>query len=193
LDFLYEAGCDLPFARIFGRLRWAFRQLIYVKRRRPGTAGWIARFIDAGLAGSPSREGKLRVLIVEDEWLVALEIRLLLEDLGHEVIGIAPDSRRAHEIAERGVDVALVDLNLRDGLTGPSVGAELVGQGATVLFMTANPSQLGNGVSGAVGVLAKPVEHEELKQAADFIEAVRYGRSPPPPPHRLRQFAAARP
>jgi hypothetical protein len=41
--------------------------------------------------------------------------------------------------------------------------------------------------------LAKPVEHEELKQAADFIEAVRYGRSPPPPPHRLRQFAAARP
>jgi CheY-like chemotaxis protein len=133
----------------------------------------------------------VRVLVVEDEWLVALEIRLILEDLGHEVVGIAPDSRRAMEIAAKGIDVALVDLNLRDGLTGPTVGAELVSQGATVLFMTANPGQLGQGVAGAVGVIAKPVEHDELKQTAQFVEAVRYGRSPPPPPARLRQFAAA--
>jgi two-component system, response regulator PdtaR len=132
----------------------------------------------------------VRVLVVEDEWLVALEIRLILEDLGHEVVGIAPDSRRAREIAAKGVDVALVDLNLRDGLTGPAIGADLVEQGATVLFMTANPGQLGSGIAGAVGVLAKPVEHDELKQTAHFVEALRYGRSPPPPPSRLRQFAA---
>ena len=132
----------------------------------------------------------MRVLVVEDEWLVALEIRLILEEIGHEVVGIAPDSGRAREIAAKGIDVALVDLNLRDGLTGPAVGADLVEQGATVLFMTANPSQLGAGVHGAVGVLAKPVEHEELKQTAQFVEALRYGRSPPSPPTRLHQFAA---
>ena len=51
----------------------------------------------------------MRVLVVEDEWLVALEMRLILEDLGHEVVGIAPDSRRAREIAAKGVDVATLD------------------------------------------------------------------------------------
>jgi hypothetical protein len=56
--------------------------------------------------------------------------------------------------------------------------------------MTANPAQLGQGVPGAVGVMAKPVEHDELKEAADFVEAVRLGRSPPPAPSRLRQFTA---
>ena len=132
----------------------------------------------------------MRILVVEDEWLVALEIRLILEELGHEVVGIAPDSRRARDIAAKGIDAALVDLNLRDGLTGPAVGAELVEQGAAVLFMTANPGQLGSGIAGALGVLAKPVEHDELKQTAHFLEAVRFGRSPPPPPTRLRQFAA---
>jgi CheY-like chemotaxis protein len=132
----------------------------------------------------------LRILVVEDEMLVALEIRLILEDLGHEVVGIAPDSRRAREIAADGIDVALVDLNLRDGLTGPSIGADLVSQGATVLFMTANPAPLGKGVPGAVGVLAKPVEHDELKQTAQFVEALHYGRSPPEPPARLHKFAA---
>ena len=132
----------------------------------------------------------MRILVVEDEWLVALEIRLILEELGHEVVGIAPDSRRAREIAAKGIDAALVDLNLRDGLTGPAIGADLVEQGAAVLFMTANPGQLGSGIAGALGVLAKPVEHDELKQTAHFLEAVRYGRSPPPPPTRFRQFVA---
>ncbi len=132
----------------------------------------------------------MRVLIVEDELLVALEIQHVLEDLGYNVVGIAADQDRALEAAKGGVDVALVDLNLRDGLTGPTIGAALVEEGATVLFMTANPSLLGAGVKGAIGVLPKPVEHDEVKQAARYVEAVRFGRSPASPPARLRQFAA---
>lgn len=133
----------------------------------------------------------MRVLIVEDEMLVALEIQNVLEDLGYDVVGIAADSRRARDFAERGVDVALVDLNLRDGLTGPDIGKELVDKGATVLFMTANPAQLGGGVRGAVGVLPKPVEHDEVKQAAQYVAAVHAGQSPPTPPRRLRAFPQA--
>jgi DNA-binding response OmpR family regulator len=132
----------------------------------------------------------MRVLIVEDELLVALELQNVLEDLGCDVVGIAPDSRRARDLAAHDVDIALVDLNLRDGPTGPDVGAELVDRGVTVLFMTANPSLLGDGVPGAVGVLPKPVEHDEVKAAAAYITAMRQGLSPPPPPPRLMQFAA---
>jgi len=133
----------------------------------------------------------VRILIVEDELLVAMEIQNVLEDLGHTVIGIAADSRKAREAADGGaVDIALVDLNLRDGMTGTTIGADLVRRGATVLFMTANPSQLGAGISGAVGVLPKPVEHDEVKQASQYLEALRAGHLPPPPPSRLRAFAA---
>ncbi len=132
----------------------------------------------------------MRILVVEDEFLVALEIRNILEDLGHDVVGTAPDSQRARLLADRGVDIALVDLNLRDGPTGVEVGADLARQGVTVLFMTANPAQLGQGVPGAVGVIAKPVENREMMQAARYVEALRLGRSPPQPPPRVRAFAA---
>lgn len=132
----------------------------------------------------------MRVLIVEDELIVALELQNILEDVGCQVVGIAADSRRARDLATKDVDVAMVDLNLRDGLTGPQIGEELVRQGVTVLFMTANPSQLGEGVRGAVGVMPKPVEQDELKQAAAYIAAVHAGLSPPAPPARLTQFAA---
>ena len=72
-------------------------------RRRWGTRSRVARFTRA----NPTKRDDVRVLVVEDEWLVALEMRLILEDLGHEVVGIAPDSRRAREIAAKGVDVEI--------------------------------------------------------------------------------------
>ena len=60
-------------------------------------------------------------------------------------------------------DIALVDLNLRDGPSGIGIGKILAQtHGVTVIFMTANPSQLGDGVSGTVGVLPKPATEREI-------------------------------
>lgn len=80
-----------------------------------------------------------RILIIEDEALVAMELRFVLEDLGHEVIGTAADAATARNlVAENEVDLALVDIHLSDGPTGIGLGREL-GQdrGVSVLFMTA--------------------------------------------------------
>jgi FixJ family two-component response regulator len=88
-----------------------------------------------------------------------------------------------------GADIALVDLNLIDGPTGRDVGQALADRGVTVLFMTATPAQLGSGVPGTVGVLQKPVDGEELKQAINFAVSMRHRREAPPPP-RLRLFEA---
>jgi two-component system, response regulator PdtaR len=66
-----------------------------------------------------------RVLIVEDEALVAMDLRESLEDMGYKVVGVAADSARAFEMAAMEPDLALVDLNLRDGLTGPEIGKRL--------------------------------------------------------------------
>ena len=96
-----------------------------------------------------------RILIIEDEALVAMELRFVLEDLGHEVVGTVADAAAARRIVrETEVDLALVDIHLSDGPTGVALGREL-GQelGVSVLFMTANPGMVREGVAGTIGAV----------------------------------------
>ncbi|WP_421935050.1 response regulator [Phenylobacterium sp.] len=129
----------------------------------------------------------MRVLIVEDEILVAMELEETLSELGHTVVGIAPDRRSFEALAGEGVDVALVDLNLRDGETGVEIGRALAQRhGAAVIFLTANPGLLEDGVAGTIGVLPKPASRHAVAAVVDY--AAR--RSPMlSPPGELRLFA----
>ncbi|OLP62373.1 response regulator [Xaviernesmea oryzae] len=122
-----------------------------------------------------------RILVVEDEVFVATEIEYVVEELGHHAVGIAADKTTALRLAPF-ADVAFVDLNLLDGPTGPEIGRMLAEQhGLTVLFMTANPGLLGNGVPGTIGVLPKPVGEDQLKQAVEYTVARRQAQSARPP------------
>lgn len=97
-----------------------------------------------------------RILIVEDEIFVALEIEQIAEDAGFTVCAIAAD-REAALAAARDCDIALVDLNLRDGPTGRAIGMELASQyGVRVIYVTANPAQIGEAAEAALGVITKP-------------------------------------
>ena len=128
-----------------------------------------------------------RVLVVEDEIFVAVEIEHVIEEMGLTPVGIAPDRRSALALAPQ-ADVALVDLNLRDGPTGIRIGQMLAqAHGVTVLFMTANPAQLGNGVPGTVGVLSKPVTDRDLRAALNYAVA-RHGGVEAAAPARLWLF-----
>jgi DNA-binding response OmpR family regulator len=119
------------------------------------------------------------ILIVEDEMLVALEMESILVDRGYEVVGIAVDLDGALALADRNVDLALVDLNLRDGLTGPEIGRRLANtHRAKVLFVTANPRLLGDGIAGTVGVLTKPTDESSLISAVAFA-LCRSAEAPP--------------
>lgn len=110
----------------------------------------------------------MKVLIVEDEIFVALDLEAAIEQLGCEVIGIAPDKPTALMLGETGPDLACVDLNLRDGLTGPEIARTLANRfGTKVLFLTANPSQAGEAFDGLVGIVSKPWN------PADLAEAIR--------------------
>lgn len=131
-----------------------------------------------------------RVLIVEDEILVALEYEAVADDLGLEVAGIAADSTAAMVLGAT-ADIALVDINLRDGPTGIEVGRRLINDHQIrVIFVTANPAQLGDGVAGAVGVLTKPVADESLRRTLDYLVNRDLG-SDTRPPRDLRLFAPA--
>ena len=131
-----------------------------------------------------------RILVIEDEALVAMELRFVLEDLGHEVVGTAADARTARQMAcETEVDLALVDIHLSDGATGIDLGREL-GQelGVTVLFMTANPGMVRNGVAGTIGVLSKPADERAVKTAVDYALSRRSGRPVEYAPPELQLF-----
>ena len=119
------------------------------------------------------------ILIVEDEMLVALEMESILEEHGYAVVGLAADLEGALAYADRHVDLALVDLNLRDGLTGPEIGRRLANEHrAKVLFVTANPRLLGDGIAGTVGVLTKPTDETSLTSAIAFA-LQRSAEAPP--------------
>lgn len=132
-----------------------------------------------------------RILIIEDEALVAMELRFVLEDLGHKVVGVASTSKSAQNLArENEVDLALVDIHLSDGPTGISLGLEL-GQdmGVTVLFMTANPGMVREGVAGAIGVLSKPTDEQAVQTAVDYALRRRTGQPVQYAPPGLQLFA----
>jgi len=96
------------------------------------------------------------VLIVEDEILVALQIEDILSDAGHHVIGIIPDNAALGDLRDA-PQVALVDLNLRDGPTGPSIARKLSEVfGTKIVYVTANPSMIGEPPPTAIGVIQKP-------------------------------------
>lgn len=131
-----------------------------------------------------------RILVVEDEIFVATEIEHVIDEMGYATVGIAPDKNSAMAMASQ-TDVALVDLNLKDGPTGMGIGEELAhAHGITVLFMTANPSQLGGGVPGTIGVLPKPVTDSDLRAAISFAVA-QHEAGDATPPHRLHLFEQA--
>ena len=114
--------------------------------------------------------------------LVAFELEAIVEDLGHECAGIAPDLASAERHFETALDLALVDLNLRDGLTGPQIGERLSARGVPVIFITANPRQLGDGVSGTIGVITKPTDPATVEAALRFVFARKEGLPAEPPP-----------
>lgn len=123
-----------------------------------------------------------RILIVEDEALVAMELGLLIEEMGHEVAGFATDSRMALDQARsNGVDLALVDVHLADGPTGPEVGRKLADQGVSVLFITGNPTMINGAAHCAVGVLAKPANEHLIEDAVRYALCRREGRDMSPP------------
>lgn len=132
-----------------------------------------------------------RILIIEDEALVAMELRFVLEDLGYEVIGSAADARTARNLVkENVVDLALVDIHLSDGPTGVELGRGLANEdGVTVLYMTANPGMLRGGVAGTIGVLCKPTDEHAVEKAVDYALCRRAGRPVEYAPPELQLFA----
>lgn len=122
----------------------------------------------------------LRILVVEDEALILMQIEMMLQDAGHTVVGTAMTASEAIALVhETRPELVLIDLRLGDGSSGLDV-AQVVRDlgGITAAFMTANARQLSDELEGAVAVIAKPFSGSVLKAALGYLtDCVR---CPPP-------------
>lgn len=114
---------------------------------------------------------RLRVLIIEDESLVAMMIEDVLIERGHEVAATAGRLEQGLALAsDLGVDLAILDLNLNGQDTFP-IAAMLRGRGIPFVFAT------GYGAAGLgdewrdVPVLQKPFLPRELFAAIAQVRA----------------------
>lgn len=130
-----------------------------------------------------------QLMIVEDEFLIAMELEQIVGNLGFDCIGVADDTASALRLVAKNPEIALVDVNLSDGPTGPEIGAQLANEfGVKVVFVTANPKQLGDGVEGTLGAVTKPVEIDVLKDVLNYLAEVSHDKDDVEPPPRLKVF-----
>ncbi len=132
----------------------------------------------------------MRILLVEDEVLIALEQRLYLESVGHEVIGPAATPTEAQALAIAAApDLALVDVHLAQGSCGIDAARLLAACGIPCLYITAFREEVQAGRAAGLGFLTKPFSESALLAAVAAVIAVLAGESPRNLPQTMELFA----
>jgi PAS domain S-box-containing protein len=111
----------------------------------------------------PESPSGCRVLLVEDEALVAMMIQECLSESGHSVIG--PVSRAADALRaakEVDYDAAILDINLGDGMAYP-VADIVAARGIPFVFVTGYEADTIEERFSHVPILQKPIERQMLQ------------------------------
>ncbi len=113
-----------------------------------------------------------RILIVEDEAVVAADLAQRIEKLGYEVIGIAISGEEAlSKAAGAAPDIVLMDISLRGEINGIEAAAGIYGRyGIPVVYLTANadPATLKRArETEPHGILLKPIRDLDLFSALE--------------------------
>jgi len=107
----------------------------------------------------------LAVLVVEDEPLISMMVEDFIDILGHAVVGPADNAAEGVRLVEAGgVDVAICDVNLRDGPSWPVADACLA-RGIPYLIATGGHVQPPPPEHADAPQLAKPFTLDGLEQA----------------------------
>jgi PAS domain S-box-containing protein len=117
----------------------------------------------------PSSSEQKRVLLVEDETLVAMMMREMLVDLGYAVVGPMNDKESALAAAQQGgIDCAILDLNL-DGFASYPIADELAARAIPFLFLTGYDKEAVDRRYASVPLLQKPVDEQSLRQSVSTL------------------------
>lgn len=114
---------------------------------------------------------KLRILLADDEALIRLDLREMLTEAGHEIVGEAANGQEAVQLAqELRPDIVIMDVKMpvMDGLTAAQ---QITETGiAPVLLLTAYSQQdivARATEAGVIAYLVKPVREQQLFPAVE--------------------------
>jgi CheY-like chemotaxis protein len=131
------------------------------------------------------RQTGARVLIVEDEPVIAMDIAAIVRSIGHTVVGVAATKDKAVMLAEEHrPGLVLADIQLKDGDSGIATVQEILTSiDVPVIFVTGFPERLltGEHVEPAF-LITKPFDPETLKIAIGQALSL----SGPAPVHAMR-------
>ena len=130
------------------------------------------------------------ILVVEDEELLAEMLQEELSEAGHHVIGPAATEAEAMQMAaESTPELALVDINLRDGSRGTMVARRLYQhRKVPSLYMTSATSEARENRTGALGVVTKPYVIPTVLASIEVASALLRGERPDGIPDGLELF-----
>ena len=118
----------------------------------------------------------MKIMIVEDEALLALELELEVESAGHVVVGTAASLKADFDIIETSVpEFAFVDVHLSDGPSGIDIGRRLADRKIPFVFVTGNVRRIPDDFVGALGAIEKPYTMNGLQNALTYIAATVAG------------------
>jgi DNA-binding NtrC family response regulator len=113
-----------------------------------------------------------KILIVEDEFIVADNLQRLLESAGYEVTGIVDSYERALDLVnKKRPDLVLLDIRLNGKLTGIDLAARLKEQHIAFVYLSANSNQKTLAEAKATepyGFLVKPFRKKDVLVALDI-------------------------
>lgn len=130
-----------------------------------------------------------KVLITEDDLLIAGNTEEFLVRCGYEVCGIARTVDQAVDLGRRHQpDLILLDLRLADGGFGTQVAAQLTALNRIgVLYATGNISQFALDMTDGDAYIVKPYSSGDLVRSLEIVtEVVTTGRASPPFPRGFR-------
>jgi len=134
-----------------------------------------------------------RVLIIEDDLLIADMTEEILVANGYDVCGIATTIAEAVEIGKwQAPDIALIDYRLAEGDFGTDAGARLrATSNLGILYVTGNNTQVA--MKNAIGdaCLVKPYKSTDLLRSLDIVATIAAtGRANPPFPRGFQLLDA---
>lgn len=130
-----------------------------------------------------------RILIVEDEPLVAFDNEHMLVEAGYEVAATVDNLAAARKVIETAdLDLVLTDIKLSGAGDGTGVARIARTRGVPVLFVSAFLSDEVKGLG--IGCLAKPYSEKVLKAALEALDKHLQGRKLKKLPAQLTLFDA---
>lgn len=113
-----------------------------------------------------------KILIVEDEFIVARNLEMILEEAGYTISGIATSAREAQEfIQQHKPDLVLLDIRLKGKLSGIDIARKLRADHIPFIYLSANSNQpiLEEAkTTEPYGFLVKPVREKDLLVALEI-------------------------